>query len=52
MVMNFSYLFGLLFYIISVCEADFHLQLDFDNFECPEGFDFIHCRYNYQVKEP
>jgi len=45
--MNFSYFFGLMFYIISIGEADFNLNLDFNDFKCPEDFDFMHCRFKY-----
>jgi len=32
LVLNFSYFFGLMFYIISIGEADFILDLDFNDF--------------------
>ena len=32
LVINFSYFIGLMFYIISIGEADFNLDLDFNDF--------------------
>ena len=43
MIVNFAYFAGIIFYILSIFEADFVLELDFDNFECPKDYDFIHC---------
>ena len=47
MIVNFAYFAGIIFYILSIIEADFVLELDFKNFTCPENEDFIHCKYGF-----
>jgi len=50
MIMNFTYVIGMLYYVVSIFYADFILGLDLENFDCPKNnreFDFIHCRWNY-----
>ena len=51
MIMNFTYVIGMLYYVVSIFYADFILGLDLKNFDCPKDdrtYDFIHCRWNYE----
>ena len=50
MIMNFTYVIGMLYYVVSIFYADFILGLDLTNFDCPKDnrtYDFIHCRWDY-----
>jgi len=50
MIMNFTYVIGMLYYVVSIFHADFILGLELENFDCPKNnrkFDFIHCRWNF-----
>jgi hypothetical protein len=53
MIMNFTYVIGMLYYVVSIFYADFIIGIDLKNFDCPKDnrkFDFIHCRWDYEKR--